>query len=87
MSIFWITEYFYSICINYYGRKEGKYVEAITKFEETENYKDSVEKIKEAKYQLAINHFENKDYENAKKLFTWDFKAELLLLFISLKSI
>lgn len=47
----------------------GKYEDAITNFEEVEDFKDSKEKIKEAKYRLAVQYFENKNYGKSKQLF------------------
>lgn len=48
---------------------ENKYDEAIVAFEKIKDYKDSSEKIEDAKYNLGIEYYENKDYENAKKIF------------------
>ena len=46
-----------------------EYEGAIKNFEEVEDFKDSKEKIKEAKYELAVQYFENKDYGRSKQVF------------------
>ncbi len=57
----------YTSAINFLNRK--KYNEAIKAFEKIINFKDSTGRLKEAKYNLGIEYYENHDYENAKKLF------------------
>lgn len=48
---------------------EGAYAEAIQKFNEIEDYEDSINKIITAKYELAKFYYEQCDYESAKKIF------------------
>lgn len=47
----------------------GKYEEAITTFEELDDYKDSVDKIKECKYAFAVYLMEKKSYNEASTTF------------------
>lgn len=46
-----------------------KYEEAIDKLVSIQDFRDSKEQIQFAKYNLAIQYFENKDYDMAKQLF------------------
>lgn len=46
-----------------------KYEEAIEKFEQIKGFKDSTDKIKEATYKLALEYYENKEYDSSRKLF------------------
>ena len=50
--------------------ENGEYDEAIKTFEELNDYKDSVDMVKESKYQKAMYRLENKDYDAAIKMFT-----------------
>lgn len=47
-----------------------EYAEAIDKFTEAEGFKDSKEKINEANYCMALDYYDKKDYDNAKKIFS-----------------
>lgn len=49
---------------------QKKYVEAIEKFTEAKGFKDSNDKINEASYFLALDYYDKKDYDNAKKIFS-----------------
>ena len=48
---------------------KNEYIEAIKAFEKIKDFKDSIKKMKEAKYQLGIFYYENNEFENAKKIF------------------
>ena len=48
----------------------NKYIESIEILSSMHGYKDSSYKILEAKYNLAIQYYQNGDYENAKPLFS-----------------
>lgn len=47
----------------------GKYNQAIEKFSKIKDFEDSNEKIDEAKYKLALEYYNRKDYASAKKIF------------------
>lgn len=46
-----------------------QFEEAIERFEVIEDFEDSNDQIKEANYQLAIQYFDNKEYDRSKQLF------------------
>lgn len=47
----------------------GEYKEAIENFENISGFRDSEQRAKEAKFKLAIQYFENEDYDASKQLF------------------
>jgi len=48
---------------------KGKYENALNKFESIADFNDSADKIKETKYKLAIQYYNNEDYDKSKKFF------------------